>query len=212
MAYVETHGLTKRYGKTLALAGCNLAVDEGEVFGLLGPNGAGKTTLLRLLVGMLRPTAGRATIDGLDCYHQSLEVHRRLSYLPGEARLFRNWSGRDVLRFFGELRGARDMTLPLDISRRLDLDLGRSVAAMSTGTRQKLALATALAADTRLVILDEPTSSLDPTVRAEVVALVREARRAGARLFFRRMCWPRSKIPVIAWQSCERAKSRNCKP
>ena len=178
MPYVETQLLTKRYGGFTALDGCTLGVERGEVFGLLGPNGAGKTTLLRLLLGMLRPTAGHATIDGLDCYRQSLAVHRRLSYLPGEARLFRQLRGRETLKFFCDLRPEPSFPRALELAERLDLDLTRNVALMSTGMRQKLSLVAALAVETPLVILDEPTSSLDPTVRAEVIALVADARRA----------------------------------
>src|SRR5688572_207174 len=88
-AAIETHGLTKRYGPLTALADCTLRIGRGEIFGLLGPNGSGKTTLIRLLMGYLRPTAGRATIDGLDCYHDSVAVHGRTAYLPGDARMFR---------------------------------------------------------------------------------------------------------------------------
>ena len=95
---VETHGLTKIYGSFTALADFTFGVARGEVFGLLGPNGAGKTTLLRLLLGFLRPTRGTATVDGLDCYRESVAVHRRLAYLPGDARLFRRMRGSDVLR------------------------------------------------------------------------------------------------------------------
>src|SRR6202158_5148811 len=101
----RTSSLTKRYSSVTALDHCDLEVRRGEVFGLLGPNGSGKTTLLRLLLGFLRPTSGRAFIDGLDTYRQSLAVHARLSYLPGDARLFRGMRGGDVLRFFAQLRG-----------------------------------------------------------------------------------------------------------
>src|SRR5438477_8737920 len=107
---VETRSLTKRYGKFVALADCTLGIDEREVVGLLGPNGAGKTTLLRLLMGYLRPTTGGGSIDGLDCHRQSLGVHRRVSYLPGEVRLFRQMRGRDVVEFFCAIR--RDGSLP----------------------------------------------------------------------------------------------------
>ena len=184
MAYVETDRLTKRYGRTTALEACSLQVEQGEVFGLLGPNGAGKTTLLRLLLGMLRPTAGRATVQGFDCYRQPLEVHRRVAYLPGEVRLFRQLRGGEVLRFFSEVRRDGGYDRAVKLAERLDLNLSRPVSAMSTGTRQKLALISALAADTPLVILDEPTSALDPTVRAEVLTLVCEARRAGRTVMF----------------------------
>jgi ABC-2 type transport system ATP-binding protein len=183
--YVETHSLTKRYGEFTALDAFTFHVTRGEVVGLLGPNGAGKTTLLRLLMGYLRPSAGAASIDGLDCYRQSFDVHKRVSYLPGEARLFRTMRGRDVVDFFTSVRrdGSRPRAVAL-ASDRFGLDLARPVAAMSTGMRQKLALAVTLAVDTPLVILDEPTSNLDPTVRADVAALVVEAKRAGRTVIF----------------------------
>jgi ABC-2 type transport system ATP-binding protein len=139
---------------------------------------------LRLLLGYLKPTSGTAAIDTLDCYRQSTAVHSRVAYLPGEVRLSRGLNGRDVLKFFAGLRGPGTLERSLAIAQRLDLDLSRVVARMSTGMRQKLALAAVLAADTPLVILDEPTSNLDPTVRGEVVTLVHEARRAGRTVIF----------------------------
>ncbi len=156
----------------------------GEVFGLLGPNGAGKTTLLRLLLGYLRPTSGAATIEGWDCYRQSLEVRRRVAYLPGEARLFRQMRGREVLRFFADIRGGQVLDRALALAGRLDLDIHRRVSSMSTGMRQKLALAASLATDASLIILDEPTANLDPTIRGTVLELVEEARRAGRTVLF----------------------------
>jgi len=183
-AYVQTRSLTKRYGSLTALDDCRLEIRRGEVFGLLGPNGSGKTTLLRLLMGFLRPSAGEATIDGLDCYRESLAVHRRVAYLPGDAKLFPQMRGRDVLRFFSRVRPNADFARSLALAERLKLDLSRRVAALSTGTRQKLALAAVLAFDTPLVVLDEPTSNLDPTVRSDVLALVREARSAGRTVIF----------------------------
>jgi ABC-2 type transport system ATP-binding protein len=182
--YVETHSLTKRYGRVTALADCTLAVNAGEVFGLLGPNGAGKTTLLRLLLGFLRPTAGHATIGGLDCYRQSVDVHRGVTYLPGEVRLSPRMRGSDVLAFFASVRPDGNHRRSLEVANRLDLDLSRRVAYMSTGMRQKLALAVTLAADVPLMILDEPTSNLDPTVRGEILQMVAEARHAGRTTLF----------------------------
>lgn len=183
-APVAVRHLTKLYGSFVALDDCSFALAPGEICGLLGPNGAGKSTLLRLLMGYLKPTYGEARIDGLDCYAESVAVHARTAYLPGDARLFPHFSGRDVLRFFAELRGGGFAERAAVLARRLDLDLARRVGAMSTGMRQKLALATVLAVDAPLVILDEPTSNLDPTVRGEVVALVREAQQAGRTVFF----------------------------
>jgi ABC-2 type transport system ATP-binding protein len=181
---VETHSLTKRYGRVAALVECSLGVERGEILGLLGPNGAGKTTLLRLLLGFLKPTAGTATVDGLDCYRQSVAVHRRLSYLPGDARLFRHMDGRETLRLFSQLRKGVVLETALKLAERLQLDLSRRVGQMSTGMRQKLALVAALAPDVPLVILDEPTSNLDPTVRSEVIALIRESRGGGKTVLF----------------------------
>lgn len=183
--YVETHSLTKQYGNFTALDSFTFGVERGEVLGLLGPNGAGKTTLLRLIMGYLRPTAGRASIDGLDCYRQSYEVHKRVSYLPGEARLFRTMRAREVIDFFTSVRGdgSRPRAVAL-AAERFGLDLSRPVTSMSTGMRQKLALAVVLAVDTPLVILDEPTSNLDPTMRADVAALVTDARQAGRTVIF----------------------------
>jgi len=181
---VSTTGLTKRYGAFTALDACTLGVAEGETFGLLGPNGAGKTTLLRLLLGFITPTAGTASVAGHDCVRDSVRVRAATAYLPGEARLFRRMTGHEVLDFFARLRPGCDRQRATTLARRLDLDCGRQVARMSTGMRQKLALATVLATDARLMILDEPTANLDPTARAEVLELVRECRAAGRTVIF----------------------------
>jgi ABC-2 type transport system ATP-binding protein len=184
VSLVVTDHLSKRYGELAALDDCTLQVERGEVFGLLGPNGSGKTTLLRLLMGYLKPTHGTAHIDGLDCCHQSVPVHARVAYLPGEARLPPRQRGREVLRFFSRVRPQGDLQRAIALAERLRLDLSRPVALMSTGMRQKLALVAVLSFDTPIVILDEPTSNLDPTMRSEVLALVREARAAGRTVIF----------------------------
>jgi ABC-2 type transport system ATP-binding protein len=181
---VETTGLTKQYGSLKALDDCTLTVHRGEVFGLLGPNGAGKTTLLRLLMGYLRPTRGRATIAQLDCTTDSVAVHAKVSYLPGDVRLFRGMNGYDVLQFLAQLRGQNGAKRSLQLADRLRLDVSRRVTQMSTGMRQKLALAAALAVDVPLLILDEPTSNLDPSVRAIVMNLIREAKAGGRTVIF----------------------------
>jgi ABC-2 type transport system ATP-binding protein len=145
---VETRSLAKRYGDVTALKHCALQIERGEVYGLLGPNGSGKTTLIRLLMGLLRPSAGSAWIDGLDCYRQSVAVHARVAYLPGDARLFRQMRGREVLQFFCGVRAGADFRKALELADRLKLELSRKVSMLSTGMRQKLALAAVLAADT----------------------------------------------------------------
>jgi len=181
---VETLDLTKRYGAFTALDRCSFGVREGEIFGLLGPNGAGKTTLLRLLLGFIRPTSGSARVAGFDCVAESLAVRSHTAYLPGEARLFRRMNGVQTLDFFSDLRRDCRRDRAAEVARRLDLDCSRQVARMSTGMRQKLALAIVLATEAPLTILDEPTANLDPTARAEVLALVREARAAGRTVIF----------------------------
>lgn len=181
---VQIRSLTKKYGDFVALDDCNLEIASGQVFGLLGPNGAGKTTLLRILMGFLRPTSGVAMIAELDCYNHRVAVHRQVSYIPGEPRLFRTMRGKAVLKFFSQVRSDGNFQRATQIARRLELDLDRWVGFMSTGMRQKLALAACLSVDAPLLIMDEPTANLDPTVRREVIQLVAEAKAAGRTVIF----------------------------
>ena len=181
---VQAKSLTKKFGDFTALDRCSLEIQKGEVFGLLGPNGAGKSTFLRLLLGFLKPTAGTAEIGGLDCLHQRVEVHKMVSYLPGDARLFRMMRARKMLEIFCGFRDDASFEKAVEISDRLELDLSRWVGLMSTGMRQKLALAITLCSETPLVILDEPTANLDPTVRGRVMELVNEAKAAGRTVIF----------------------------
>ena len=176
--------MTKRYTEVTALNNCTLDIEQGEVFGLLGPNGAGKTTLLRLIMGFLRPTTGQATVDGMDCYRDRVNVHQQIAYLPGDARLFRTMRGRNVLKFFSQVRRDTSLKRANEIAERLELDLSRWVGFMSTGMRQKLALSVVLAIDCPLLILDEPTANLDPSVRGEIMTMITEARKAGRTVIF----------------------------
>ena len=181
---VETRSLTKTYGRATALDHCDLAIPRGEVLGLLGPNGAGKTTLLRLLMGYLRPTEGAATIDGLDCYRQSVAVHRARSLSAWRCTALRPDAWPRCAAIFCDVRSQASLQRALDLADRLELDVSGQVSTFSTGMRQKLALAAVLAAETPLLILDEPTANLDPTVRSDVVAIVREAQQAGRTVVF----------------------------
>src|SRR3954469_17597689 len=194
---IETVELWKQYGRVAALEDCTLSVRHGEVFGLLGPNGAGKTTLLRLLLGFLPPTRGRAAIGGQDCWAESVAVHAGVSYLPGDVRLPRGMTGRDALSFFARLRERADAANGR-ITERLGLDLSRKVAQMSTGMRQKLALAAVLGENVPLLVIDEPTSNLDPTVRSVVLQLIREMQADGRTIVFS------SHIISEAEQVCDR--------
>lgn len=171
---IEARRLSKIYRAVGALVECDLAIEKGKVFGLLGPNGAGKTTLLRTLLGFLRPTSGTASLMGFDCVTQSVEVRKQVSYLPGEARLYRAMRGRDVVELFSGLQHHGSLSKSLAIANRLELDLSRRVMFMSTGMRQKLAIAIVLGSESPVIILDEPTANLDPTIRSEVVQLIGE--------------------------------------
>ncbi len=181
---ISATSLTKSYGDFTALNQLSLDVQSQEILGLLGPNGAGKSTFIRLLLGAIRPTSGSSKIYGLDCYRDRVLVHQKVSYLPGDARLYRRMKGREVLEFFSRLRGQKSSQHSIRLAERLELDLSRRVAAMSTGMRQKLAIVTTLSAETSILILDEPTANLDPTVRREVLQIVREARDSGATVLF----------------------------
>lgn len=181
---VEARGLSKTFGRFVSLDDCHLQVPEGCIFGLLGPNGAGKSTLIRTLLGFLRPSDGEAKVCGFDIVRQSLDVRRQVAYLPGDARLYRTLRGSDTLRMFADFHPCGNRERSLHVARRLDLDLTRRVAFMSTGMRQKLALSIVFGCTAPLVILDEPTANLDPNVTREVLLLAKEARRSGQTVMF----------------------------
>lgn len=181
---VTTDSLTKRFGSFTALDRCSLKIHPGEVFGLLGPNGAGKSTLIRLLLGFLNPTGGSASVGGYDCLEQRVDVHRMVSYLPGDARLYRMMRARNVLKLFCGFRDDANYENAIRIADRLELDLSRWVGLMSTGMRQKLALAICLSNEASVLVLDEPTANLDPTVRGQVMEMINEAKSAGRTVVF----------------------------
>lgn len=182
---IVTEGLTKHYGRVHALTDLSMEVHQGEVYGLLGPNGSGKTTVIRLLLGMLRPTRGRATVGGHDCWRDSLRVRELVSYLPGELRLYGAMTGLGTLRFLSDLRGGVALDRAVAIAEKvMGLDLSRTVRTYSTGMKQKLALAQVFADPVEILILDEPTSALDPTARHDVLGLVADARARGQTVIF----------------------------
>jgi ABC-2 type transport system ATP-binding protein len=176
---ITTSGLSKSYGRQPALVDVDLSVDAGEIFGYLGPNGAGKSTTLRILMGMLRPTSGSATVLGLDCWSSAPRVHRRVGYVPGELALYEKMTGFDHVSYFGQVGSRRGGFRAADIAERLDLDLGKSVRVMSRGNRQKLGLVLALMSSPELLILDEPTTGLDPIMQREFDTILREHTAAG---------------------------------
>jgi ABC-2 type transport system ATP-binding protein len=181
---LHTEQLTKDYGRFRALDALNLDVKAGEVVGLLGPNGSGKTTALRVLLGFLKPTLGKAAIGGHDCWADSVAARRMVAYLPGELRLYENMTGRRLVRFLCDLRGQRVRAEVEDLARRFDIDLDRPIANLSSGMKRKVALLQVLAPHTPLVIMDEPTNALDPTMRDELLDQVRQAKSRGQTVLF----------------------------
>lgn len=182
---IATHGLTKHYGAVKALRDVSLDVRRGEVFGLLGPNGSGKTTAIRLLLGLLKPTAGSAEVAGFSSWTESLEVRRHVSFVPGELRLYGHMTGLGLLKFLSALRGGAGLGRAVAIAETImKLDLRRKIRTFSTGMKQKLALAQAFGDPVDVLILDEPTSALDPSARQDVLDLVRLARSAGQTVVF----------------------------
>jgi ABC-2 type transport system ATP-binding protein len=184
-AAIETENLTRDFGTLRALDRMNLRVEAGEIFGFLGPNGAGKTTAIRLLLDLIRPTAGSASVLGHDCQRQSLEVRSLVGQLPGDFRPYRNLSGHQTVEFFARLRGlSLETSGAASLADRLNLQLDRSASSYSRGNRQKLGIVLALMGNPRVLILDEPSSGLDPLVQHELYALLRERAREGATVFF----------------------------
>jgi ABC-2 type transport system ATP-binding protein len=181
---LRTEQLTKDYGSFRALDRLDLEVKPGEIFGLLGPNGSGKSTALRILLGFLWPTSGGAWIDGHDCWRESLEARRRIGYLPGELRLYENMTGRQLVRFLGKLRQSSDSGAMDHLAQAFDIDVSRPIADLSSGMKRKVALLQVLLPQTPLLILDEPTNTLDPTMRDELLHQLTTARARGQAVLF----------------------------
>ena len=180
---IRTEGLSKDYGHGRGLFDLDLEVSVGEVFGYLGPNGAGKTTTIRLLMDMVRPTRGRAEIFSTDCQATPVQVKRMVGYLPGEMPQWGGLRGRDVVAYVGGLRGGLDEQRVGDLAERLDLDLGRRYREYSSGNKRKLGLVLAFMSRSPLLILDEPTTGLDPLIQQEFYRLVEEEAAGGGTVF-----------------------------
>jgi ABC-2 type transport system ATP-binding protein len=183
VAAVRAEGLSKRFGRAEALLPLDLEIPAGEVFGYLGPNGAGKTTTIRLLLALLRPTTGRAEIFGLDAHRRTVDAHRRLAYVPGEAALWPELTGAETLHLLGRVQGRVDDGYQAELVERFELDPSKKVRAYSKGNRQKVVLIAGLAARADLLLLDEPTSGLDPLMEQVFRGCVAEAKARGQTVF-----------------------------
>lgn len=183
MTPILTEGLTKDYGRKRGLDGLDLEVRSGEIFGFLGPNGAGKTTTIRLLLDVIRPTAGRALVFGQEPRAGGPELRRRLGYLPGEFAADGRQTAGELLRYLGNLRGGVPWNSVRSLAERLELDLGTPIRRLSRGNRQKVGIVQVLMHQPELLILDEPTVGLDPLKQHEFLSILREARDGGQTIF-----------------------------
>lgn len=177
---IDVQGLTKDYGQGRGVFGLTFQVERGEVFGFLGPNGAGKTTTIRQLMGFIRPTAGRATILGMDCFARAAAIQAHVGYLPRELSLMDDLTGDGFLRFMANMRGMADLGAAGELKELFRLDGRQRLRKMSKGTRQKVGLVCAFMARPDLLLLDEPTSGLDPLMQSRFVELLLREKARGA--------------------------------
>lgn len=183
MDAIKIENLTKRYGKARGIEQLSLSVPEGEFFGFIGPNGAGKSTTIRTLLGLIRPTSGRAFIQGMDIETENRKILGHVGYLPSEAMFYPGMRVRDVLKLSAGLRSKDCRKASAELCRRLQLDAARKVDELSFGNRKKVAIVCALQHDPGLLILDEPTSGLDPLMQKEFFEILRERSRSGTTIF-----------------------------
>jgi ABC-2 type transport system ATP-binding protein len=179
MTAIRASALVKNFGSSRALDGLDLTVAAGEVHGFLGPNGAGKTTTIRILLGLLHRDGGQVSVLGADPWQDTVGLHRRLAYVPGEVNLWPNLTGGEVIDLLGSLRGGIDERRRADLLERFALDPTKRCRAYSKGNRQKVALVAAFASDVELYLLDEPTSGLDPLMESVFQDVVRQASQRG---------------------------------
>lgn len=183
MSFIEIKSMTKNYGSGQGIFDINLSIEKGEVFGFVGTNGAGKTTTIRHLMGFLKPQNGRATINGMDCWKDSAEIKKMIGYVPGEIAFPDAPTGTDFLKRQADLFGVNDMSYSESIIKKLQLDPTAKLKTMSKGMKQKTAIVASLMADPDILILDEPTTGLDPLMRVEFLEILDEQKKKGKTIF-----------------------------
>ena len=183
MAIIEVQGLTKYYEDVRGIENLTFEVEEGEIFGYLGPNGAGKTTTIRTLLGFLKPTGGEARILGKDIREQSVEIKREVGYVPGDLSLYGNQTGQEFLDYFSSMKGS-DPDMLAALLERFPLPLDRKIQGYSRGMKQMLAIIQAFMNDPKLVVMDEPTASLDPLMQQTVYDFLEQQKSRGRTVFF----------------------------
>lgn len=183
MPLIEICDLTKDYGNGRGIFDINLTIEEGEVFGFVGTNGAGKTTTIRHLMGFLKPDRGRVTVAGLDAWKHAAEIKKKVGYVPGEIAFPDARTGTEFLRRQAELLGVEVLSYAESIIDRLQLDPTAHLKRMSKGMKQKTAIVASLLADAEILILDEPTTGLDPLMRREYLSILAEQKEKGKTIF-----------------------------
>jgi ABC-2 type transport system ATP-binding protein len=183
MPYIEIKHLTKDFGDGKGLFNLDFSIEKGEVFGFVGTNGAGKSTTIRHMMGFLKPKSGEVTINGMNCWTNSAEIKKLIGYIPGEIAFPDAPTGTEFLRRQAELLGLKDMSYAESIIKKLQLDPTANLKRMSKGMKQKTAIVAALMADPEILILDEPTTGLDPLMRAEFVNILNEEKKKGKTIF-----------------------------
>lgn len=183
MNIIEADGLTKDYGSGRGIFDLNLSVAEGEMVGYVGTNGSGKTTTIRHIMGFLKPTAGKVSVKGLSSWQHSSEIVKQIGYVPGEIAFPDLKTGVDFLKCQADFLGLRDMSYAESLIERLQLDPRANLKRMSKGMKQKTALVAALMNDSPIIILDEPTTGLDPLMRATFLDIIKEEHKKGKTVF-----------------------------
>ena len=181
---IKIENLTKYYGKVKALSSLNLDVDEGEIYAFIGPNGAGKSTTIRILLGMLNPTEGFVEVLGkIPSQKNIVHLFNNIGYLPGELATYEKLTGRETIKFLGNLKHVSDWSYIESLIERLDFDSTRKTKDLSKGNKQKLGLILALMNKPKLLVLDEPTSGLDPLMQQTAIDLLKEMQQNGTTIF-----------------------------
>lgn len=180
---LKTERLSKHYGKLKALDSLDLEVKKGEILGYLGPNGAGKTTTIRCILGLIKPTSGRAEIFGLDSQKDKVAAHRRLAYIPGESTFWPSLTGEETLHLLGQIHGSVDTKYQKELIKRFKFDPTQKVRNYSKGNRQKINIIAAMMTRADLLIMDEPTSGLDPIMEQAFRESALEAKARGQTIF-----------------------------
>lgn len=180
---LHTEKLTKYYGKSRGVINLDLAVSRGDVFGFIGPNGAGKSTTIRLLLGLISPTGGKASVLGLDCWKDRTAIARHVGYMPSEAAFYSGMRGEEIIAFAARLHGRDCAAEARRLCECFDIDTGKKVEDLSLGNRRKLSIVTAMQHRPEVLILDEPTSGLDPLMQKAFFDLLHERNAQGVTIF-----------------------------